>query len=354
MALYKKKNRWYTDLYDSDGRRIRQSVNIEGKAPSEITRKDAMKVEAIRKADLAKGIKLETRKNKISFSYLVEKYLEWVDQNRKSNRTDHSICKILLEFFPNKKVENFTLFDIERLKKYLKDQGRKPETINKYLGTFRRMMNLAIDWKLINKNPLKGMKLLKVPVKKYEVFSDNEVEILINLASKHFKPILLTFYFTGMRVSEIQHLKWKDVDFEKGYITVSESKNNEYRTIPINDVLITELKILHHQTTSEFVFLTPKGNPYKGNTPFKTVWNNTLKKAGIGHYTLHCFRHTFVSNLIVNQKEDFATVMALSGHKDIKMLKRYSHTREEAKKSAIKKINFNPMKNTNNLTVVNN
>lgn len=49
-------------------------------------------------------------------------------------------------------------------------------------------------------------------------------------------------------------------------------------------------------------------------------------------------RHTFVSNLIVGEKEDFATVMALSGHKDISMLKRYSHTQEEAKREAIHKL----------------
>jgi hypothetical protein len=42
--------------------------------------------------------------------------------------------------------------------------------------------------------------------------------------------------------------------------------------------------------------------------------------------------------LIVNEKEDFATVMALSGHKDVSMLKRYTHTQDEAKKAAIQKL----------------
>ena len=63
-----------------------------------------------------------------------------------------------------------------------------------------------------------------------------------------------------------------------------------------------------------------------------------IKKSGIEKGRFHDFRHTFVSSLIVNEKEDFATVMALSGHKDISMLKRYSHTQEEAKKAAIRKL----------------
>lgn len=41
---------------------------------------------------------------------------------------------------------------------------------------------------------------------------------------------------------------------------------------------------------------------------------------------------------LVEEKEDFATVMELSGHTDITMLKRYSHTKEEAKKTAIGKL----------------
>lgn len=53
---------------------------------------------------------------------------------------------------------------------------------------------------------------------------------------------------------------------------------------------------------------------------------------------LHDLRHAFVSNLIVNEKEDFATVMALSCHKTMSMLKCYTHTQEESKRAAIEKL----------------
>ncbi len=64
-------------------------------------------------------------------------------------------------------------------------------------------------------------------------------------------------------------------------------------------------------------------------------------------------------DLIVGCKEDFATVMALSGHKDIKMLKRYSHTREEAKRAAVKKLddrfrNFDEMKENKIIKIISN
>lgn len=58
----------------------------------------------------------------------------------------------------------------------------------------------------------------------------------------------------------------------------------------------------------------------------------------IGKCRFHDLRHSFRSNLIVGEKEDFVTVMELTGHKDMRMLKRYSHTRESAKRSAIDKL----------------
>ena len=63
-----------------------------------------------------------------------------------------------------------------------------------------------------------------------------------------------------------------------------------------------------------------------------------LKTSGIEKCRFHDLLHTFVSNLIVTHKENFATVMALSGHKDIAMLRRYSHTKEQAKKIAIENL----------------
>jgi len=64
---------------------------------------------------------------------------------------------------------------------------------------------------------------------------------------------------------------------------------------------------------------------------------STLKRSCIPKGRFHDFRHTFMTDLIVDEKEDFATVMALSGHKSMSMLKRYTHAKEEAKKTAMKK-----------------
>lgn len=114
--------------------------------------------------------------------------------------------------------------------------------------------------------------------------------------------------------------------------------HDESRIIPISDTLKDTLLELKEHSKSDFVFTTHEGNPYSSNTAWKRAWNTALKKCGIGKCRFHDLRHTFCSNLIVGEKEDFARVMELTGHKDIRMLKRYSHTHQEAKIAAIEKL----------------
>jgi len=338
MGVHKKNERWYTDLYNSNGKRIRQVVKVEGKDPSTIIRKEAEMVEAIRKAQLAQGIKLVNSRNDISFKQLVEMYLEWADENHKSPERDHIACRHLLNSFKDYKVSKISIWLVDKYKSHRKAQNKKHETINKELGVLRRMFKLAKEWNKIIDNPLEGMKLLKVQNRQPRVLKNSEFIKIYKVAPEHFKPILLCAYFTGMRRGEIRNLKWGNVDLEDGYITIVETKNNEDRKIPINKSLLGVLKRLKEDNNSKYVFLKPSGEPYSNKSTWKKAWGTCLEKSGVAHCRFHDLRHTFVSNLIVIEKEDYATVMALSGHKDISMLKRYSHTQEEAKKTAINKL----------------
>jgi integrase len=342
MGVFKKKGRYYIDYYLPDGMRKREVVTIPGKDPSTITQREAEKVLSIRKAEIAQGkFNLAKTEKPVRFEKLVEAYLEWADENHKAPARDHIACKALLSYFKGKNVYSLNLWEMEKYKSERKNQGRKPETINKELGALRRMFNLAVEGALsvkVGKNPVEGLKLMRVPKMKPRILKEWEFQKLYKAASDNFKPILLCAYMTGMRRSEIARLRWKDIDIEDGYIHVVESKNGESRTIPIGEPLLDVLQGLKDRSNSEFVFTTQDGKPYASLTSWKRTWATALRKSGIEKCRFHDLRHTFVSNLIVGEKEDFATVMALTGHKDISMLKRYSHTQEEAKRAAIYKL----------------
>jgi len=338
MAVYKKKNRWYIDYYLPDGKRKRESIGHVNK----ITRTLAEKALKARMGEIVQGkYNLEKTTRPISFDQLMDKYLEWAKDNHKAPERDFAAAKPLLAFFRGKTISNINLWLVDKYKSQRKAQGRKPETINKELGVLRRMFNLVSSGELkykIAKNPISGIRLLKVPKFKPRVLKDWEFQKLYDASSPHFKAILLCAYLSGMRRSEIAKLKWNEVDFEDCYIHVIETKNNEMRSIPISESLLSTLQELKKNSKSDYVFTTHEGKPYTHVTVWKRAWYTALRRSGIGECRFHDLRHTFVSNLIVSEKEDFATVMELSGHKDISMLKRYSHTQEEAKKSAVSKL----------------
>jgi len=337
MALYKRGNRWYIDIYDNKGKRIRRPVRIKEVHPDKITKKQALEFEKIIQGKVTEGLELPSNKKEISFKKLVSEYLKWCDDNHVRSDRDHTACKNLLGFFKGCNASKINLWLVERYKKQRKELGRKARTINIELATLRHMYNKSIEFNLLTESPIKGLKLLKQEVKEINVLGENEFQRLYNSSSEHFRPVLLFAYFTGCRKSEIRLLKWENVNIEDGYVLITNTKNYEERTIFLNNILKDILKNLKVSSNSAYVF-TYKNKPYKSRSAWRKSWETALKKSGVKKCTGHDLRHSFISNLIVNEGVDFETVMSLSGHKSVSMLKRYTHTNKNAKQEAVKKL----------------
>jgi len=156
-----------------------------------------------------------------------------------------------------------------------------------------------------------------------------------------------------MRKGEIFNLKWQDVNFNLRLVHVSDSKNNEARDIPINDVLYETLKALKDKAEEgqDYIFVNPKTNKPYDNV--KKSFKTALKKAGIEDFTFHDLRHTFASHLVMSGV-DLMTVKELLGHKDIKMTMRYSHLSPDHKRMAVKRMEVVFHKRRPNLVLVSN
>jgi len=342
MGVYKKNNRWYIDYYLPSGQRKREVVNIEGVDPLKINREDAKNALSIRKAEFAQGkFDIQKAEKPLPFEHLASMYIEWAKENHIAFEREKTAVNALLSYFKTKNANSISVWHTEKYKSKRKAEGKMPSTINKELGVLRLMYNLAVKGHLrhkLNKNPIIEMKLFKIQNKKKRVLNDLEFHKLYAACAPHLRPIVLCAYTTGMRRSEISKLRWENIDFRTKYIHLDETKNNETRSIPLNDLLLEQLHKLNETTTSEFVFTRPDGKPYTARTSWRYLWLKALKQSGIRNLRFHDLRHTFISRLIVDEKEDFATVMSLSGHKDIRMLKHYSHTHEDAKKAAVDKL----------------
>jgi len=336
MGVYIKRNRYMLDYYLPNGKRKRKSY---GRVDS-CSRRDAEKALKIIRSEMYKGeYGIQDKKKPISLKkFITEEYLTWAVEHHDDYSRDKSCCKHFLEFFKSDNLKDINKRLFQKYISWRKSKGIKNRTLNRERTVINILMNKAVEWEFLDTNPLAGLKKLKEQPIKYKKFKDWEFKKLYLSADKYLKPILKLAFLTGMRRDEIRKLKWEEVDFEEKLIFVIETKNNDNRVIPMDDELFNLMEELRNENNSEYVILKEDGLPYKSRKSWDGRYKKALEKSGIEYRTFHELRRTFISNLKVDEKEDDRTVMNLSGHKDIRMMKVYGVSDMENMRNAMDKI----------------
>jgi len=262
--------------------------------------------------------------------------IEW----NKSGIYQDGRMKQLLPFFGDKLLGEITPRDIESYKSLRKEKVSN-RTINMELATLSHFFNKAITWGKAVKNPVDDIEKLPVPKGRLVFFSEDEITNLYKNCSEHILPIVKLAISTGMRRGELLNIKWKDIDFDNGFLYIMKSKNGKSRTIPICDAAREALALVKRHPTSEYIFCNEKGKKYIRVTK---GYNNALKKAGlkIGRkddgFVFHSLRHTFASHLIM-KGVDLVTVKELLGHSSLEATMIYVHISLKHKTMAIESAN---------------
>jgi integrase len=254
---------------------------------------------------------------------------------------------MLMPYFKGKLISSVHPFMVEQYKKTRKDAGAEPATINRDVATLRNMLNIAVEWGYISQNPIAGVKQFKENNEKMWVLTpDEETRLLIECdkrpqQKKYLRDIVLFALHTGMRQNEIFRLKKENVKLKESYILVTDTKNHENRTVPINDTLKNILKG-RMRGDSEYVFTNSKGKPLSvlTNAFWKAVSNAGLEKWNGDkkiRFRFHDLRHTFGSRLGM-AGTDLKTIMEIMGHKTHIMAMRYQHPSPAHKLKAVKKL----------------
>ncbi|SMC55200.1 Phage integrase family protein [Desulfocicer vacuolatum DSM 3385] len=142
--------------------------------------------------------------------------------------------------------------------------------------------------------------------------------------------IMKVALFTGMRRMEILRLKWKDLNFEAGFISIRGPKGGEDQKIPMNETAREIFKSVV-KTGSEYIFPGRGGGQ---RTTIGRIGQRITKRAGLpkGFRPLHGLRHVYASMLASSGKVDMYVLQRLMTHKSPKMTQRYAHLRDEALK----------------------
>jgi integrase len=137
-------------------------------------------------------------------------------------------------------------------------------------------------------------------------------------------------FFTGLRVSELARLRWRDLDLERGLIYIREQKNRKEQTVPLTQKAREVVNELDGAPRDHYVFSSPEGP--KTDRSAKAWCENVSKtfsrfrdKAGIDRpITFHGLRHGFCTALAEAGKSA-ATIQAAARHADVSTSMKYVH-----------------------------
>ncbi len=303
--------------------------------------------------DVLSKRKIEIRENKffpdklktptpIKFHAFAVQYLQWAKANKKPSTysRDIYVMRYLEKHFETKYLHEVTSWDIEKWKSVRKEEI-KPATVNRELALLKHLFSKAVEWKdknnmpYLKEAPTKNVKRLKGEVRRVRYLMPDEIQILLpnceGLLRGLLKSLVTVALHTGARKGELQSLKWPQVDFELGIISLLDTKNGERRDIPMNETARAALKGI--KQISEFVFSSRNGKRIE-NAQVQNAFTEALRRSGIEDFHFHDLRHTFASNLVMAGAE-LNDVRELLGHKKMDMTLRYAHLSPKHKTKVI-------------------
>lgn len=227
--------------------------------------------------------------------------------------------------------------------KTAKDTLRSNATVNRYLAALSHLFTIAVkEWGWLDENPLAKVNKLKEPRGRVRFLSDEERERLLKAAkeshSEYLYQIIVLCLSTGARKMEIIGLRWKDVDLDRGIITLHETKNNERRVLPITSHALFLMKEHAKLRRIDTDLVFPSSHNPKQPIDIRTPWETALKKAEINDFRFHDLRHSAASYLAMNGAS-MAEIAEVLGHKTLQMVKRYAHLSEAHTAKVVARMN---------------
>ena len=285
----------------------------------------------------------EEKRKEVPFAQWAEEYLHLPEVKALKSYGDRveAVRNRFIPYFGAKLLSDIHKSDITiyRTQRRLKN-GKVPrvQSINYDHAILKHVLSLAQEHGHISSNPAKEVTIPDPKNERDRILSDDEWTRLYHASPPHLQSVLLTAYYTGMRIGEVRGLTWDRVDLKKGLIRLrkQDTKNGEARDIPMPGLVrhhfgeLWRARPLH--TNRVFLY---KGRPFNGT---RHSFATAIKKARIEDFTMRDSRHCAVTNWR-RSGVDLTTAMAIVGHKSEKMWKRYNTIEEDDLTRAANKLN---------------
>jgi integrase len=268
--------------------------------------------------------------------------LERSTVNQRKSHIEHHIKPLIGDTLLSK----LTVPAVRTFEDQLRKEGRSAAMTKKILTSLGSILADANERGLATRNPVRDIRggrkgrerrAEKRQKGRVEVGVDiptrEEIKALVAALDGNWRPLLITLIFTGMRSSELRGLRWQDVDFKRGEISVRQRVDQfrkvgppkseaGARTIPVPPLVINALKELKLKqgNTPDLVFANPDGDSRSHSNVVTKGLQPAMVRAGVTVDTgevdakgnpvlrakymgLHSLRH-FYASWLINRRED--------------------------------------------------
>lgn len=327
------KSAWVVDYTDGNGKRRLKTFKLKKQADAFSATASVEVREGVHVADSA-SVTVE-KAGALWVASGENAGLERSTVNQRKSHLEHHIIPLIGQTL----LSRLTVPAVRDFEDTMRSEGRSPAMIKKVLTSLGSILADANERGLAMRNPVRDIKSSrkgrdrrqeKRQKGKLEVGVDiptrEEIRAFVAALTDHWRPLLITAVFTGMRSSELRGLRWQDVNFKGQEIRVNQ-RADQYkeigptkseagvRSIPVPPIVLNALKEhkLRQAAGLTLVFANPDGEPRSHANIVAKGLKPSMIRAGItvsagesleAKYTgMHALRH-FYASWLINRKED--------------------------------------------------
>lgn len=325
-----------------------------GKTPSEVTQRMRAATDNHKRG-------FQPNESRERLDHYLESWLTVIEASVSPSTFKHDAARIRNHIIPalgKRRLTDLTPADIEALMAQKLKEGLSSQTVIHLRGLLRRALGRAVKHGMLSRNVAALADPPRLVRTREPRFLDpEEAQAFLEVVRDEPLEALWTVYLmTGLRRSEALALRWQDVDFRTGTLTVSgavqyvggqlqvvETKTAKSRRRMEMPQEVVEALRRHRAAQvatplpQAYVFSTRSGRPL-GPRNVNRSFDALLKRAGLEHIRLHDLRHSFAS-LLLASGEHPRTVMELLGHSQIGLtMNTYSHVMPALKREAMDRL----------------
>jgi site-specific recombinase XerD len=298
------------------------------------------------------------RDKTIGLQDLVEGFLFSLQAEGRASRTHEYYEKLLKHFLLYAKSQDWPsgvdLLDSKQIRQFLSWVGSrsfeytagngsrrftksKPSTAWPYYKAVRRLFNWAIEEGLLQKSPMDGIHFRAPPpppiqpyeleeLKRFLALCELDIRTGARFIGMRNKAMLLLFIDSGLRLSEMVHLKLADLNIEQKWVRVI-GKGNKVGICPFSaktaKAIWLYLMERKHRAKSDALWITEEGKQFSIGG-LSSLFVYLKKRAGVnGQGRIHRLRHTSALQYLRGAKDSFLLQLFLR-HEDLTMSRRYT------------------------------